>query len=90
MLDKCKVPLCVYLNRCWNGAKCIFLYHNEDFIGLARSDYIMVLKKGWNEGEIKLKREVEKELLNWRAPTDAIIEMNARFINRLQEDFTEE
>ena len=64
----------------------MFLYHNEDFFGLARTDYVMELKKGWKEGEIKLKREVEKELLNWRPPTDAIIERNARFMNRLRGD----
>jgi len=87
---KCKVPLCIYSNRCWNGAKCIFLYHNEDFFGLARTDYIMVLKKGWKEGEVKLKREVEKELLNWRPPTEAIIERNGRFMNRLRGDLNGE
>ena len=64
----------------------MFLYHSEDFFGLARSNYVMVLKKGWNEGEQKTKKEIEKELLNWKPLTEAALERNGHFINRLRAD----
>jgi hypothetical protein len=87
MCTKCEVPLCVYSNRSWSGCKCVFLYHNEDFFGLARTDYVMVLKKGWIEGENKTKKEIEKEVLvNWKPPTESMLERNKRFINRLRSE----
>ncbi len=87
---KCEVPLCVFTNRSWSGCKCVFLYHNELFFGLGRTDYVMVLKRGWNEGENKTKREIEQELVNWRPPTEAMLERNARFIKRLQAELQAE
>ena len=81
---KCEVPLCVTIKRSWSGCKCVFLYHNELFFGLARTDYVMVLKRGWNEGDNKTKKEIEQELVSWRPPTEAALERNACFIKRLQ------
>lgn len=80
----CKnVPLCIYSNRKWNGARCMFLYHKEDFFGLSRMDYIEVMRKGWG-GELKSKKIIETELKNWKPATDAAIERNTRFLNRLR------
>jgi hypothetical protein len=49
--------------RTWNGAKCLFAYHNMKFYGLARGDYISVHGKN-----------VEK----WIAPDGKAIVRNAR------------
>ncbi len=40
-----------------------FLYHNDKFFGLARSDYIDVFGKGYKEnGQRKSKDTIKKEL----------------------------
>jgi hypothetical protein len=78
------VSLCVYNNRKWNGANCVFLYHKEDFFGLSRTDYIAVIRKGWVEGTKKKKKEIERELNNWKPATEAAMERNTRFMNRLR------
>jgi hypothetical protein len=60
----------------------MFLYHKEDFFGLSRMDYIEVLRKGWG-GDLKSKKAIETELNNWKPATDAAMERNTRFLNRL-------
>ena len=35
----CNKNLCTMSKQTWNGAKCILAYHNEEFYGLARSDF---------------------------------------------------
>jgi hypothetical protein len=48
-------------------------------------DYIEVMRKGWG-GELKSKKAIETELNNWKPATDAAIERNTRFLNRLRQD----
>ncbi len=43
----CNTFICLFKKLHWNGDRCAFLYHNDKFFGLARSDYIDVLEKGW-------------------------------------------
>ncbi len=35
----CNKNLCTMSKQTWDGAKCILAYHNEEFYGLARSDF---------------------------------------------------
>ena len=53
--------------RGWNGAKCLMMYHNQDFYGLARGDY---------------KTVHGKNVLGWTAPDDKAIARNARRVKR--------
>jgi hypothetical protein len=59
--------LCIMKRQTWNGAKCLFAYHNINFYGLARGDYRTVCGKN-----------VEK----WIAPDDKAIARNARRVKR--------
>ena len=43
------------------------------------------MRKGWG-GELKSKKAIETELNNWKPATDAAIERNTRFLNRLRQD----
>jgi len=85
----CGIYMCLLDKRHWNGARCVFLHHQENFFGLSRSDYLAVLKKGWSEGERKTKKDIEMELSNWKPPNDAALERNTRFLNRLRLDMQE-
>ena len=86
--ELCGKYICL-LNKChWNGARCAFLYHSEHFFGLARSNYIDVLGKGWGNGKRKTKEEIKKELENWKPPGVPAIERNACFMARLCADET--
>ena len=58
--------------RKWNGAKCIFTYHTEEFFGLARSDYLEV------QGHNRIK--------NWKQANDAVTASNARYIPNIKAD----
>jgi hypothetical protein len=63
----CNKNLCTMSKRTWNGAKCILAYHNEEFYGLARSDF----------------RSVHgKNVESWTPPDTAAINRNARRIRR--------
>ena len=63
----CNKNLCTMSRRTWNGAKCILAYHNEEFYGLARSDF----------------RSVHgKNVESWTPPDTASINRNARRIRR--------
>ena len=61
--------------RTWNGAKCLMTYHNENFYGLARSDYRTVHGKN-----------VE----GWTAPDDKAMERNARRVKRFMAEIRTE
>lgn len=82
----CQAPLCVFTNRTWTGASCVFLYHKEEFFGLARSDYVEVLKKGWTDGRVRTKQEIQRELEAWRPANGEAVQRNARFISRLRDE----
>ncbi len=60
--------------------------HNDKFFGLARSDYIDVLGKGWENGQRKMKDKIKKELALWKPASEAAIERNARFMAQLCAD----
>jgi len=85
----CGIYMCLLDKRHWNGARCVFLHHQENFFGLSRSDYLAVLKKGWSEGERKTKKDIEMELSNWKPPNDAALDRNIRFLNCLRLDMQE-
>ena len=82
----CDKQMCVVTKRQWTGARCAFLYHNENFFGLSRGDYQEVLKKGWEGGERKKKADIEREMQNWKPATEVAIERNTRYLNRLRLD----
>jgi hypothetical protein len=79
----CGKYMCLLNKRNWNGAKCAFLFHSEKFFGLARSDYLDVLGKGWENGEKKKKDDIRWELDSWKPATEAAMERHACFITRL-------
>jgi hypothetical protein len=100
--EVCGLPtywMCITCGKCmcllnkwnWNGAKCAFLFHSGKFSGLARSDYLDVLVKGWENGEKKKKNDIRQELDSWKPATEAAMERHARFIARLNaQDVREE
>ena len=61
--ELCNKPLCTKDKKKWNGAKCIFQYHNHDFFGLSRSDHNLLHGK---------------DLRTWVPPTDYVVSKNAR------------
>ncbi len=63
----CNKNVCTMNKRTWNGDKCVLTYHNEEFCGLARSDYKSIHSKS-----------VDK----WTPPDDAAIAWNARRLRR--------
>ncbi len=63
----CGEKMCIMRRRTWNGAKCLFAYHNINFYSLARGDYRTVHGKN-----------VEKCI----TPDDKAIERNARHVKR--------
>jgi len=67
----CNRNLCTMDRRTWNGARCVLRYHNEEFFGLARSDYKSIHGKS-----------VDK----WTPPDDAAIARNARRVRRFCAD----
>ena len=73
--DICLKHLCTLNKRTWNGAKCLMTYHNENFYGLARSDYRTVHGKN-----------VE----GWTAPDDKAFERNARRVKRFMAEIMSE
>jgi hypothetical protein len=75
--------MCLLNKRHWNDAKCAFLFHSKKFFGLARSDYLDVLGKGWENGEKKKKDGIRQELDSWKPATKAAMERHGRFIARL-------
>ena len=79
----CNRFICLLDKRHWKGAKCAITFHSENFFGLARSDYIDVLGKGWENGVKKGKDEIKRELQQWKPATAAVMERHARFIARL-------
>jgi hypothetical protein len=84
MCSLCRAPLCLLINRKWTGARCAFLFHKEEFFGLARRDYIIGMRG------VKTKKEIEKELTSWKAPNAGVIERNARYINKLRAELAEQ
>ncbi len=64
----CGKILCIMKRQTWNGAKCLFAYHNMNFYGLAQGYYRTVHCKN-----------VEK----WIAPDDMAIARNARHVKRI-------
>ena len=80
----CNSFICLLDKWHWKGAKCAFTFHSEKFFGLARSDYLDVLGKGWENGKKKRSDEIKWELELWRPPTAAVMERHARFIARLK------
>jgi hypothetical protein len=72
--------MCLLNKRHWNGAKCAFLFHSEKFFGLANSDYLYVLGKGWENREKKKKDDTRWELDSWKPATEAAMERHTRFI----------
>ena len=80
----CNSFICLLDKRHWNGAKCAFTFHSEKFFGLARSDYLDVLGKVWENGKKKRCDEIKRELELWKQPTAAVMERHARFIARLK------
>jgi hypothetical protein len=89
---RCGKNMCLLNKRNWNGAKCAFRFHSEKFFGLARSDYLDVLGKGWKNGEKKKKDDIRRALDTCKpAMTEAAMERHARFIARLNaQDVLEE
>jgi hypothetical protein len=71
----CGKSLCTMKRRMWNGAKCLMTYHNENFYGLARSDY---------------KKVHGKNVEGWTPPDDQAIERNARRVKRLMAEIRSE
>lgn len=63
----CNKNLCTMSKRTWNGAKCVLTYHNEEFYGLARSDF---------------KSVHGKNIDHWIPPETAAINRNARRVRR--------
>ncbi len=63
----CGRKLCIMTRQTWNGAVCLFAYHNMNFYCLMRGDYRTVHGKN-----------VEK----WIAPDDKAIARNARHVKR--------
>jgi hypothetical protein len=87
----CGKYMCLLNKWNWNGAKCAFKFHSEMFFGLARSDYLDVLGKGWENGEKKKKDDIRRELDNWKPATEAAMERHACFIAQLNaQDVREE
>jgi hypothetical protein len=66
----CKKVMCVMPNRSWDGTRCAFLYHSEEFFGLSRSDY----------KEVQGKADIH----NWKPANEDAIKRNARYILRLK------
>ena len=75
--------MCLLNKRHWNGAKCAFLFHSKKFFGLARSNYLDVLGKGWENGKKKKNDDIRREMESWKPATEAAMERQARFISRL-------
>jgi hypothetical protein len=73
----CNTFICLLNKHHWNGGRCAFLYHNDKYFGLARSDYIHVIGKGWENGQRKTKDKIKKELAQWKPANEAAIERNA-------------
>ena len=73
----CAKNLCTMNKRTWNGngVKYLMSYHNENFYGLARSDYRTVHGKN-----------VE----GWTAPDDKAFERNARRVKRFMAEIRSE
>ena len=71
----CCRSLCIMKGRGWNGAKCLMMYHNQDFYGLARGDY---------------KTVHGKNVLGWTAPDDKAIARNARRVKRFLAEMASE
>jgi hypothetical protein len=83
----CKIFICLFDKNHWNGTRCAFSYHNDKFFGLARSDYIDVLGMGYKEnGQMKTKDKIKKELALWKPASEAAIERNACFMAQLCAD----
>ena len=61
--------MCTTDKRKWNGARCALLFHSEEFVGLARSDYQTVHGK---------------EVSGWKAPNQQTIDRNERRIKIFQ------
>jgi len=59
----------------WNGAKCLMMYHNQDFYGLARGDCKMIHGKN---------------VLGWMAPADNATVRNARHVKRFLAEMASE
>ena len=68
----CNKYMCVSPKRVWNGCKCAFQFHREEFFGLARSDYLQVQGKS--------------NIDNWRPAPEAVIARNKRAIARIKAD----
>ncbi len=59
----CQIFICLLDKHNWNSGRCTFLYYNDKFFGLARSDNIDVLGKSDKEnGQRKTKDKIKKEL----------------------------
>ena len=65
--DICNKNVCTISKQTWNGAKCVHSFHNEEFFGLARSDF---------------KSIHSKNIDLWTPPDTAAINRNARRIRR--------
>jgi hypothetical protein len=77
-IQKCTIcgkKNCIMKRWTWNGAKCLFAYHNINFYGLARGDYRTVHGKN-----------VEK----WIALNDKAIARNARHVKRFMAEIRSE
>ena len=67
----CKKAMCTKSKKAWNGAKCIFQYHNHDFFGLSRSDHSVLHGK---------------EMRTWVKPSDYVVSKNRRKMAKWKND----
>ena len=67
----CEKPMCTKSKKAWNGAKCIFQYHNHTFFGLSRSDHSVLHGK---------------ELRTWVPPSDYAVLRNGRQMEKWKKD----
>jgi predicted RNA-binding Zn-ribbon protein involved in translation (DUF1610 family) len=63
--ELCLKPMCTKDKKKWNGAKCIFQYHNHAFFGLSRSNHNLLHGR---------------DLRTWVPPSDYVVSRNARKI----------
>ena len=66
----CNKTMCVMPGKRWEGARCAFMYHSEEFFGLSRSDYKDVQGKS--------------DIKNWKPASEKVIKRNARYIARMK------
>ena len=66
----CNKTMCVMPGKRWEGVRCTFMYHSEEFFGLSHSDYKDVQGKS--------------DIMNWKPASEKVIKRNARYIARMK------